>query len=87
MTCYASREEIEEESEREWMYALTERNMRKMYEQTWGGTVGEERELNHQCAIRCGAREREREKMRQSEGVRALSIRIRRRRRRVGVYI
>ena len=51
MTCYASREEIEEESEREWMYALTERNMRKMYEQTWGwNSLEKRRELNHQCA-------------------------------------
>ena len=51
MKCYASREEIEEESEREWMYALTERNMRKMYEQTWGwNSLEKRRELNHQCA-------------------------------------
>ena len=51
MTCYASREEIEEESEREWMYALTERNMRKMYEQTWWwNSLEKRRELNHQCA-------------------------------------
>ena len=41
----------EEESEREWMYALTERNMRKMYEQTWGwNSLEKRRELNHQCA-------------------------------------
>ena len=51
MKCYASCEEIEGESEREWMYALTERNMRKMYEQTWGwNSLEKRRELNHQCA-------------------------------------
>jgi len=49
---YASHSEIRNnERTRDWMYALTETNMRKMYEQTWGwNSLEKRRELNHQNA-------------------------------------
>ena len=50
--CYASHLEIENnENIRDWMYALTETNMREMYEQTWGwNSLEKRRELNDQNA-------------------------------------
>ncbi|CAL6329392.1 unnamed protein product [Bathycoccus prasinos] len=50
--CYASHLEIENnENMRDWMYALTETNMREMYEQTWGwNSLEKRRELNDQNA-------------------------------------
>ena len=52
LRCYASRLEIENnENVRDWMYALTETNMREMYEQTWGwNSLEKRRELNDQNA-------------------------------------
>ena len=87
MTCYASREEIEEESEREWMYALTERNMRKMYEQTWGWNSLEKRE-RAESSMREFVVVRIKEKGKDVAEPKAFAhFRLsRRRRRRVGVY-
>ena len=50
--CYASHLEIENnENVRDWMYALTETNMREMYEQTWGwNSLEKRRELSDQNA-------------------------------------
>jgi ribosomal protein S18 acetylase RimI-like enzyme len=48
--CYASHLEIENsENVRDWMYALTETNMREMYEQTWGwNSLEKRRELKRE---------------------------------------
>ena len=52
LRCYASHLEIENnENVRDWMYALTETNMREMYEQTWGwNSLEKRRELSDQNA-------------------------------------
>jgi ribosomal protein S18 acetylase RimI-like enzyme len=67
---YASHSEIRNnERTRDWMYALTETNMRKMYEQTWGwNSLEKRRELNHQNAKFVFAVEKKKKKKKCDDG-------------------